>query len=110
MRPAGPHGAQLGEFDVAAQIDGNDQRVKGQDIAAGLRSAFGKQPVGGAVNVDGTGQDVAVMVRLREVGVGNEGGLLHGLALLSGRSVTAIGRCGERRSAARERWRAERGA
>ncbi|GAA2417671.1 hypothetical protein GCM10010388_00420 [Streptomyces mauvecolor] len=65
--------------------------------------------MGGAENVDGTGQDVAVMVRLREMGVGNEGGLLHGLALLSGRSVTAIGHCGAA-TAVRERWRAERGA
>lgn len=34
------------------------QRVEGQDIAAGLRSAVGKQPVGGAEDVDGAGQDV----------------------------------------------------
>jgi hypothetical protein len=53
---------------------------------------FGKQPVGDAENVDGTGQDMAVVVRLREVGVGNEDGLLHGHALLRGWSVTAIGR------------------
>ncbi|GES28457.1 hypothetical protein AB0G60_00035 [Streptomyces angustmyceticus] len=61
VRRAGPHGAQLGEFDVAARMDGDDQGVEGQDIAAGTRSAFGKQPVGGAEDVDGTGQDVAVV-------------------------------------------------
>ncbi|UGQ12030.1 hypothetical protein LO772_35665 [Yinghuangia sp. ASG 101] len=46
--------------------------------STGLRSAFGKQPVGDAEDVDGTGQDVAVVVWFREAGVGNEGGLPHG--------------------------------
>ncbi|KUN49675.1 hypothetical protein AQJ43_35740 [Streptomyces avermitilis] len=86
VRPAGPHGAQLGEFDVAARMYGDDQRVEGQDIAAGLRSAVGKQPVGGAEDVDGAGQDVVGVVRSGKVGIGNEGSLLHGRALLGGRS------------------------
>ncbi|MFE6199150.1 hypothetical protein [Streptomyces sp. NPDC057838] len=109
MRPAGPHGTQLGEFDVAARMDGDDQRVEGKGIAAGLRSTVGKQPVRGTEDIDGTGQDVAVVVRSGQVGVGNEGSLLHGQGSPE-RAVTAFGRCGERRPAVRERWRAKRGA
>ncbi|WP_161501092.1 hypothetical protein [Embleya scabrispora] len=60
--PTGSHGAQLGEFDVAARVNGDDQRVEGRQIAGGLRSTFGEQPVGDAEDVDGTGQDVAVVV------------------------------------------------
>ncbi|MEU5583303.1 hypothetical protein ABZ791_37795 [Streptomyces huasconensis] len=63
VRPAGSHGAQLGEFDVAARVDGDDQPVEALDIAAGLRSALGKQPVGGTEDIAGTGQDVAAVVR-----------------------------------------------
>ncbi|GAA2370510.1 hypothetical protein GCM10010378_07290 [Streptomyces viridochromogenes] len=93
MRPAGPYGAQLGEFDVAALMDGDDQRVEGQGIAAGLRSMVGKQPVRGAEDVDGTGQDVAVVVRSGQVDVGNEGGGLHGRGS-PGWAGTAFGRFG----------------
>jgi hypothetical protein len=71
VRPAGPHGAQFGESGIAARIDGNDQRVKGQVIDAGLRSPFGQQPVSGAENVDGAGQDTlggkSVSLRARRV-------------------------------------------
>jgi hypothetical protein len=81
-RPASSHGAQLGEFDVAARMDGDDQRVEGQDIVAGLRSALGEQPVGDAEDVDGAGQDMAVVVRSGEVGVGDEDSLAHERALL----------------------------
>ncbi|MGW7052918.1 hypothetical protein [Streptomyces sp. NPDC054887] len=45
--PAGPRGVQLGEFDVAARIGGDDPGVEGPDIAAGLPRVLGKQPVGG---------------------------------------------------------------
>ncbi|GGY62057.1 hypothetical protein GCM10010326_66140 [Streptomyces xanthochromogenes] len=78
MRPAGSHGAQFGEFGVTVRIDGSDQRVKGTDSVASLRNVVGKQPVRGAENVDGTGQNVTVMVRMGQMGVGNEDGLLHG--------------------------------
>ncbi|GGX56429.1 hypothetical protein [Streptomyces fructofermentans] len=63
------------------------------DTAAGPGSAFGRQPVGGAEDIDGTGQDVAVVVLLGQVGVGNEDGLLHGGPLRE-RSVAVIGHCG----------------
>jgi error-prone DNA polymerase len=39
---SGPARRSARELDVAARINGNDQRVKGRDIAAGLRSMFGK--------------------------------------------------------------------
>ncbi|WP_405820437.1 hypothetical protein OG241_32780 [Streptomyces sp. NBC_01390] len=38
-------------------MDGDDQSVEGPGIAAGLRSAVGKQPVGDAEDVDSTGQN-----------------------------------------------------
>ncbi|MFC9956151.1 hypothetical protein ACFVIB_02175 [Streptomyces nigra] len=109
VRPAGSDGAQLGEFDAAVRLDGNDQRVKRPDSVARLRSVLGKQPVGGAGNVDGTDQDMAVMVHMGQMSVGNEGGLLHEAALLSGCSVTANGYCGAA-PAVRERRRAEQDA
>lgn len=62
MRPAGPDGAQLGESDGAVRMDGHDQGVEDPGIAAGLRGVFGEQPVGDTEYVDGTGQDVAVVV------------------------------------------------
>ncbi|MFD7399720.1 hypothetical protein ACFV60_32350 [Streptomyces virginiae] len=83
-RPPGPYGAQLGEFDVAVGVDGDDQRVEGLDVADVLRSPIGEQPVGGAEGVDGTGRRVTVMVLAGQTGVGDEGGSLHGRALLGG--------------------------
>ncbi|MFF9896833.1 hypothetical protein [Streptomyces longispororuber] len=111
VRPAGSHRVELGAFDMAVRMNGDDQGVEGRDIAAGLRSAFGKQPVGDAEDIDGTCQDVAVEVRSGEVGVGSEGGLPHGRALQGGRSrssgaAVSGGRwratCGERSGAPRE--------
>ncbi|MFE7860527.1 hypothetical protein, partial [Streptomyces sp. NPDC057403] len=86
MRPAGAHGVEFRAFDVAVRMDGDDQGVERRDIGAGLRDAFGKQPVSGAENVDGAGQDVELVVRSGKTGVGDEGGLLHGRALLDRRS------------------------
>lgn len=91
LGPPGPYGAEFGGLDGTAVVDGDDQRVEGVDVATRLRGALGEQPVRGAEGVDGTAQDMAVVVRAGQTGVGDEGDLVRG-ALLGGRSRGAVGR------------------